>query len=186
MQGENEWSEKKVNENTYEISSIKKFPEVSRCSRAKQRQRNVQRKSTHSRKFGNHLTVHRPTARPFVRTTGKPMFTFTLSNYFGCLGGSWLHINVEINWQLSKQGIRWPVTPDCIAGSGVNPSRSSTFLSYPLTNYSFSNDRMLKFSQLFKSTGGEDLFLPKSRVGHALRPIFMLWLIKIWHLSSCR
>ena len=53
-------SEKKVNENTYDISSIKrvtkkflevsrcsvtkKFLKVSRCSRAKQRQRNVQRK----------------------------------------------------------------------------------------------------------------------------------------------
>ena len=37
---------KKVNRNTYDISSIKrgarKFLEVSRCSRAKQRQRNVQ------------------------------------------------------------------------------------------------------------------------------------------------
>ena len=41
-------SEKKVNENTYDISSIKrvtkKFLEVSRCSRAKQRQRNVLKK----------------------------------------------------------------------------------------------------------------------------------------------
>ena len=41
-------SEKKVNDNTYYISSIKrvtkKFLEVSRCSRAKQRQRNVQKK----------------------------------------------------------------------------------------------------------------------------------------------
>ena len=37
-------SEKKVNENTYDISSIKNFLEVSRCSRAKQRQRNVQKK----------------------------------------------------------------------------------------------------------------------------------------------
>ena len=40
-------SEKKVNENTYDMSSIKrvtkKFLEVSRCSRAKQRQRNVQK-----------------------------------------------------------------------------------------------------------------------------------------------
>ena len=39
---------KKVNENTYDISSIKrvtkKFLEVSRCSRAKQWQRNVQKK----------------------------------------------------------------------------------------------------------------------------------------------
>ena len=37
-------SEKKVNENTYDISSIKKFLEGSRCGRAKQRQRNVQKK----------------------------------------------------------------------------------------------------------------------------------------------
>ena len=47
MQGENERQGKKVNENTYDISSIKrvtkKFLEVSRCSRAKQRQRNVQK-----------------------------------------------------------------------------------------------------------------------------------------------
>ena len=35
---------KKVNENAYDISSIKKFLEVSRCGRAKQRQRNVQKK----------------------------------------------------------------------------------------------------------------------------------------------
>ena len=41
-------SEKKVNEKTYDIPSIErvteKFLEVSRCSRAKQRQRNVQKK----------------------------------------------------------------------------------------------------------------------------------------------
>ena len=42
-----------------------------------------------------------------------------------------------------------------------------------------------KFSQFFKNTGGEDLFLPWSRVGHALRPAFMLWLVKIWQVSSC-
>ena len=36
-------SEKNVNKNTYDIASIKKFLEVSRCSRAKQRQRNVQK-----------------------------------------------------------------------------------------------------------------------------------------------
>ena len=47
--GENErqW-QKKVNKNTYDISSTKretrKLLEVSRCIRAKQRQRNVQRK----------------------------------------------------------------------------------------------------------------------------------------------
>ena len=44
-------SDKKVNENTYDISTIKcitkKFLEFSRCSRAKQRQRNVQKSVLH-------------------------------------------------------------------------------------------------------------------------------------------
>ena len=48
MQGENERQWKTVIGNTYDISSVKrvtkKFLEVSRCSRAKQRQRNVQKK----------------------------------------------------------------------------------------------------------------------------------------------
>ena len=46
--GENERQWKKVNKNTYDISSIKrvtrKLLEVSRCSRAKHGQRNVERK----------------------------------------------------------------------------------------------------------------------------------------------
>ena len=42
-----------------------------------------------------------------------------------------------INWQLSKQVIRWTVSPDRTAGSSVGPSRSSMFRSYPLTNYQF-------------------------------------------------
>ena len=41
-------SEKKVNENTYDIfSSIKEFLEVSRCGRAKQWQTNVQKSVLH-------------------------------------------------------------------------------------------------------------------------------------------
>ena len=123
-----------------------------------------------------------------------------------------------INWQLSKQGIRWPVSLDRTAGSSVHPSSSSVFWSYPLTNYQFQliagsslffpmihmkyvvfmslwprTVKILisnwpptwKFSQFFESTGGEYLFLPWSRVCHALRPIFMLWLDKIWEVSSC-
>ena len=40
-------------------------------------------------------------------------------------------------------------------------------------------------ASFFKSTGGEDLILPWSRVGHPLRPIFILWLIKVWQVSLC-
>ena len=53
-QGENERQRKKKvnNRTTYDISSIKrvtrKFLEVSRCRRAKQRQRNVQKRCTAS------------------------------------------------------------------------------------------------------------------------------------------
>ena len=50
MQGEM-GGRKKVNKNTYDISSIKsvtkKFSKVSRCSGAKQRQRNVQKSVLH-------------------------------------------------------------------------------------------------------------------------------------------
>ena len=42
---------------------------------------------------------------------------------------------VVINWQLSKQGIRWPVSLKGIAGSSVDPSKSSIFWSYPLKIY---------------------------------------------------
>ena len=66
------------------------------------------RKSTHPRKFGNHVTVHRPPARcPSVRTTGKLMFNHTLSSQFGSTGRLILHTyctSMLINWQLSKQG----------------------------------------------------------------------------------
>ena len=44
-------SEKKVNEAMYDISSIKKFLEVSRCRRSKQRQRNVPKKCAAPAKF---------------------------------------------------------------------------------------------------------------------------------------
>ena len=52
MQGENERQWKKVNENTYDISSIKsvtkRFLEASRCSRAKQRQRMYKKSVLHA------------------------------------------------------------------------------------------------------------------------------------------
>ena len=124
-----------------------------------------------------------------------------------------------INWKLSKQGIRWPVSPDRTAGSSVDPSRSSTFLKLSadqITSFKWSQaqvyffqwfiwsmlylchygptllmflisnwPRTRKFSRFFKNKGGEDLFLPWSRVGQALRQIFVLWLVKMWQVKSC-
>ena len=66
-----------------------------------------------------------------------------------------------INWQLSKQGIRWPVSPDRTAGSSVDPSRSSIFLKLSADKLPVSNDRRLKF------TFSNDSYLICC-VGHAL------------------
>ena len=55
-----------------------------------------------------------------------------------------------------------------------------------LLRFWFQTDLGRENSAIFlKNTGGEDLFLPWSRVGHALRPIFVPWLVKIWQVSSC-
>ena len=110
----------------------------------------------------------------------------------------------------------WPVSPDRIAGSGIDPPSSSVFWRYPLTSWYFSNDRRLKFiffkciwnkscswAALLKcwfrtdfgrenSTGfyitcreGNRFWLfSLSRVDHALRPILMFWLVKIWQVNS--
>ena len=55
-----------------------------------------------------------------------------------------LHILVVVNWQLSKQGIRWPESSDHTVGS-VDPPRLlvHVFLSLPLTGFLFSTDRKL-------------------------------------------
>ena len=98
-------------------------------------------KSTHPRKSGNYVT-ERPSDRPSVRTTGIPMFTLTLSSYFGSPGESWLHINVVVNWQLSKQGIRWPYR-----GLRCWPIK----VEYFFWSYPFSNDRRLRFTFFLNS-----------------------------------
>ena len=55
-----------------------------------------------------------------------------------------------------------------------------------LLRFWFQTDLRRKNSAIFfLNTCEEDLFLPWSRVGHAPRPIFMLWLVKIWQVSSC-
>ena len=40
----------------------------------------------------------------------------------------YLKFHIMVNWQLSKQGIRWPVSHDYIAGSGVQPIEVTYFL----------------------------------------------------------
>ena len=110
------------------------------------------------------------------------------------------HINVVINWQLSKQGIRWPVSPDRIAGSGVVSSRLSIFLklsAHKLLVFKWLEAQVqfflihMKYVVFYMSCTIKILisnwrrklklfwlFSSRSRVGHALRPIFILWLVQ--------
>ena len=92
------------------------------------------------------------------------MFT----SYFGSPGENWLHINAVINWQMSKQGIRWPVSPDRIAGSGVDPSRSRTFLK-------LSGDKLI----VFKWSRAQVYFF-KKMVWNMLRCHYGPAPLKIW------
>ena len=66
------------------------------------------------------------------------------------------------------------------------------FICAAQLNFDFKLTSEAKIQPVF--TGREDmpvhascfwLFSPRSRAGHTLRPIFMLWLVKIWQLSSC-
>ena len=52
-----------------------------------------------------------------------------------------------VNWQLSKQGIRWPVSHDHIAGLGVELIEGTSFLEVDRwPGNGFPIDRGLKYS----------------------------------------
>ena len=68
------------------------------------------------RNFGSHVTVclsihlsqgHQCPISPF------------LASVWAC--NLILHLHVVINWQLSIKGTHWPVSHDCVTGSGVPP-----------------------------------------------------------------
>ena len=136
-----------------------------------------------SRKFGNHVTVHRPTARRSVRTTGIPIFTLTFSSYFGspliahqCCDQltavktrypltsiTWPYRGLRcrpIEVEYFFEVIRWQVTSfQMIAGSLFFIHIKYVFMSlWPSTiNTLISNwPRTPKFSQLFKNASRED------------------------------
>ena len=97
-------------------------------------------KSTHPRKFGNHVIVHRPPARPptarpsAARPSAPQGNQCSIPHFLASLGAQedWYctHIAHQCCDQLTavKTRSRWPLSPDCIAGSGVDPSSSSIFL----------------------------------------------------------
>ena len=64
--------------------------------------------------------LHQPLDYPFAPQANQ-MFSFTLSSLFEGL-------QPDIAHTCCNQGIHWPASPDRIAGSGINQSRSSIFL----------------------------------------------------------
>ena len=76
--------DKKVNENTYDISSIKrvtkKFLEVSSCSPARQRQRNVQKKCA-ALSIVFYLSLFFTVLRRCIRRSGLHDFIFCLKKH---------------------------------------------------------------------------------------------------------
>ena len=56
-----------------------------------------------------------------------------------------------VNWQLSKQGIRWPVSHDRIADSGLELIEVTYFLK-------FTTDQVIDFHKLWKQVKNSKLF----------------------------
>ena len=77
--------------------------------------------------------LHQPLDYPFAPQANQ-MFHFTLSSLFEGL-------QPDTANPCCNQGIHWPVSPDRIAGSGINQSRSSIFLK-------LSADKLLVFKWL--------------------------------------
>ena len=154
----------------------------------------------------------RTTDRPSAPQAYQCLLSHFLATLGAQEEASWLHINVVINWQLSNrvsadqyhltvsraqvsthQGrvffevIRWQfIRFQMIAGSRLLffkfKSNMLCLCQYrpSLLRFWFQTDLRRK-----NSARREDLFLPWSRVDHAPRPIFMLWLVKIWLVNSC-
>ena len=63
---------------------------------------------------------------PSVFTVGEPTLNVASVGAWNLI---WC-IHVVVNWQLSKQGIPWPVSHDHITDSDVDPSRLCVFLKF--------------------------------------------------------
>ena len=65
----------------------------------------------------------RYTDRPTFRPSAPQAYQCLISHFLASLGACnlILYIHVLINWHLPKQWIRWPISPDRIAGSGSDP-----------------------------------------------------------------
>ena len=166
--------------------------------------------SIHPRKFCNHVTVHRPPDSPYHRHT-----TLSSYNSLGaCSLLLYIHVTIHViqltavKTVYSLTIIAWPyralryrptefeyffeIIGWQVATFQMTAGSSSIFFKC-MWNKLCSWAAPLKFG--FQTDLGREnscregsrfwLFSPWSRVGHALLFIFMLWLVKIWQVSSC-
>ena len=70
-----------------------------------------------------------------------------------------LYIHVVVFWQLSKQCIYWPVSHDCVTGSGFRPF----FSIYPLTSHLVFNDSQVQLREVDFFEMATSLFFKKTK-----------------------
>ena len=105
-------------------------------------------KSTHPRKFGNHVT-DRPTERPTDRPSAPQAYQCLLSHFLARLGAQ---EKADYTSMLSSiDSCQNRVSADqyhlTVSRAQVSTHQGGVFFwSYPLTIYSFSNDRRLTFT----------------------------------------
>ena len=133
------------------------------------------------------------------------MFYLTLSSKFGSWSATWYcsswHIHVMINRQLSKQGIHWPVSPDCIAGSDIDPSRLSIFevIRCQVTSFQIIVWNMLRLchygpallrfwfqTDLGRSTSNFYALISQNLTGEFMRKIYAACILKVVYFDSLR
>ena len=114
--------------------------------------------STPPRKFGNHLTVHRATEQPSVRTTLKPMFNPTFSSLFGSPGATWYcaHISsfcTSMLWSLDSCQNRASTDQYHLTVSRAQVSTHRDRVFYEVIRWQVTNFQMI--------AGSSSIFLKK-------------------------
>ena len=130
------------------------------------------------RKFGN-LSIREILVInwPSVRSSAPLRNQCEMSNFLASMGAcnlcfAWYNKHsTMVNWQLSKQGIRWTESNDRIAVSVVNSSRSRVFLK-------FSADQLLAFNR----SQAQD-YVSQS-YGSLLKLSIDLWISLQWFLVA--
>ena len=110
-----------------------------------------------------HVTISQAQVRAH-RGGNTPVDTLASSQHTSLI----LDINVMVNWQLSKQGIRWPVSHDQIAGSNWTLWRLPVFVKW-IADQGLLVDWIVGSSQVRHSRGLIFRALSVARWGYTAR-----------------